>query len=360
MDDPSDMNQCQTVNPPDSEADREATRREVQMMFSELERGRPEVQPSKYWKKLNQGNQAQLFSTGFENFRRTVAKDYFTWTRMVPWDEQFRFLIRNLPATTTIANLFRTFMPPKHQHIPLRQSLTYNFLSNMVWDYAVRSFPGIEKLYEPPVGNPPRLLRNGRLISQDLANSGLEAQFILSNVPRISAVRTVCELGAGYGRTAHALLTLRPDLRYVVVDIPPALHVSQRYLAAVYPQRKVFKFRPFDTYANIKREFESAELAFLLPSQLEFLPDDCFDLFINISSLHEMSIEQIRYYFGRIRRVTRRQGCFYLKQWKVSPRIPYHDFVIRREDYPFDDWNVLVERQARVQSHFFEALLEKP
>jgi putative sugar O-methyltransferase len=325
-----------------------------------LERGRPEVQPSKYWMKLNKGNQDQLFTSGFENFRRTVAKDYFTWTRMAPWDEQFRFLMKQLPITTTVANVFRTFMPFKHEFIPLRQSLTYNYLSNMVWDYAVRNFPEIEKLSEPSIGNPPQVYRNGRLISQDLANSGLEAQFILSELPKELKVRTVCELGAGYGRTAYALLSLRPGLRYVIVDIPPALYVSQRYLSAVYPDRKVFKCRPFDSYAQIKEEFESAELAFLLPSQIEFLPDECFDLFINISSLHEMSIKQIRYYFTQIRRMTRRQGCFYLKQWKVSPKIPYHDFVIRREDYPFNDWQVLREREAKIQTHFFEALLKKP
>lgn len=349
----------QNLSETQSDAMNESIRREVQQMFSELERGRPEVQPSKYWMKLNRDNQGQLFDSGFENFRRTVAKDYFTWTRMVPWDEQFIFLIKNLPLMATVANVFRTFIPPKHRHIPLRQSLTYNFLSNMVWDYSVRVWPEIEKLSDPLIGNPPSLHRNGRLISQDLANSGLEAQFVLSGLPNALKVQTVCELGAGYGRTAHALLTLRPNLRYVVVDIPPALYVSQRYLSAVYPHRKIFKWRPFNSYSEIKAEFESAELAFLLPSQIELLPDDSFDLFINISSLHEMSVEQIRYYFTQIRRLTRPQGCFYLKQWKISPRIPYHDFVIRREDYPFDGWQVLVEREARIQTHFFEALLQK-
>ena len=354
------MTKSKSASQSNSELDREETRREVQMMFSELERGRPEVQPSKYWMKLNKGNQDQLFTSGFENFRRTVAKDYFTWTRMAPWDEQFRFLMKELPITTTVANMFRTFMPFKHELIPLRQSLTYNYLSNMVWDYAVRNFPEIEKLSEPVIGNPPQVYRKGRLISQDLANSGLEAQFILSEIPKEMKVQTVCELGAGYGRTAHALLSLRPGFRYVIVDIPPALYVSQRYLSAVYPNRKVFKCRPFASYAQIKEEFESSQLVFLLPSQIELLPDECFDLFINISSLHEMSLEQIRYYFAQIRRMTRQQGCFYLKQWKVSPQIPDHDFVIRREDYPFDDWQVLCEREAKIQTHFFEALLKRP
>ena len=338
---------------------RETIRQELQKMFAELERGRPEVQPSKYWIALNKSDEGQLLAVGFEDFRRTVAKHYFTWTKIWPWDKQIRFLAANLPLSVLIADIFRTFAPLKHRHIPLLESLACNFLSNLVWDYAIREWPEIERLAEPCVGNPPRVYRHGRLISQDLANSGLEAQMILSNAGDLAKVRTVCELGAGYGRTAHALMSLKPGLRCVVVDIPPALYVSQRYLSEVYPKLKVFKWQPFASYAEIKDEFEAADLAFLLPSQIESLPDEIFDLFINISSLHEMTLAQIRYYFAQIRRLTRRQGHFYLKQWKVSPRISYHDFVIRREDYPFDGWRVVAEREARIQTHFFEAMLQK-
>ncbi len=340
-------------------ADSKAIRQSLQAMFADLERGRAEVQPSKYWIELNESHQSQLVVVGFENFKRTVAKHYFTWTHIWPWEiSQIRFLMAHLPWTTTLANLFRTFLPPKHRHISLLESLAYNFLSNMVWDYVSRTCPRMDKLVEPAIGNPPALRRNGRLISQDLANSALEADFILSNLPKDFKPNRVCELGAGYGRTAHAMLSLLPGIRYVIVDIPPALYVSQRYLTSVYPGRKVFTWRPFNSYADIKEEFESADLAFLLPSQIEALPDGVFDLFINVSSLHEMRLDQIRYFFTQIRRLVRADGCFYLKEWKVAV-IPLEDRVTRREDYPIGEWNVLMEREAKIQTHFFEAVLQK-
>ncbi len=345
------------VNSPSNEMLR--VKQAIEAMFADLERGRPEVQPSKYWIELNKSDRGQLLATGFENFKRTVAKHYFTWTKIWPWDAQIRFLVSNLPLSATVANIFRTFFPIKHRHIPLFESLAYTFLSNMIWDYAARNNPDITKLSEPAIGNPPRIHRNGRLISQDLANSSLEAQFILEGLPKTFRLNRVCELGAGYGRTAHVLLTLRPGIRYTIIDIPPALYVSQQYLSKVYPNRNVFTWRPFKSYSEIKEEFESADLVFLLPSQIEMLPDEIFDLFINISSLHEMRIEQIRYYFSQIRRLTRRDGCCYIKEWKVS-RIPVENVIIRREDYPFSEWRMLVEREARVQTHFFEALLQKP
>jgi putative sugar O-methyltransferase len=340
-------------------SDAGAVKQVLQEMFRELEQGRAEVQPSKYWIELNKSDQGQLVATGFANFKRTVAKHYFTWTCIWPWDPQIRFLVSHIPISATIANIFRAFSPAKHQHIPLLESLACNFLSNLVWDYAVRNSATAARLAEPELGNPPQLRRNGRLISQDLANSALEADFIAENLPKGLSIRRVCELGAGYGRTANVLLTNHPDWRYVIVDIPPALYVSQRYLSSLHPNKRIFKWRPFQSYDQIREEFEAAELAFLLPSQIEMLPDGCLDLFVNISSLHEMRIDQIRYYFDQIRRMLRPGGCFYLKQWKVS-RIPFENVIIRQGDYPWTGWRVLVQREARVQTHFFEAMAQKP
>ncbi|MSU59251.1 MAG: putative sugar O-methyltransferase [Pedosphaera sp.] len=347
----------------------ESIRAELKAMFAELQRGRPEVQPSKYWVELNRSDESALVAVGFENFKRTVARHYFTWTQIWPWDSQLRFLMSQLPLTATCANTLRTFRPLKHQHMPISQSLAVNFLSQMIWDYALKTCPFLEKLAEPEIGNPPRVLRNGRLISQDLANSALEAQSILAGLPvtlwpspastpltgdqigegggreggeghKTTGVKRVGELGAGYGRNAHVLLSLLPGVRYVVIDIPPALYVAQRYLSAVFPARKVFAWRPFQSYAGIKDEFEQADLAFLLPSQIELLPDGLFDLFVNVSSLHEMRLEQIKYYFTQIRRLVRDQGWFYLKEWKVS-HIPFENIVIRQEEYPLSEWQIL-------------------
>ena len=336
----------------------ESIRQELRAMFADLQRGRPEVQPSRYWVELNRSDESALLAVGFENFKRTVAKHYFTWTQIWPWDSQLRFLMSQVPLTATCANIVRTFQPLKHQHIPIRQSLAVNFLSQMIWDYALKTCPFLAKLAEPEIGNPPRVLRNGRLISQDLANSALEAHAILNGLPETSGVKRIGELGAGYGRNAHVLLSLLPGTRYVVIDIPPALYVSQRYLSEIFPGRKVFSWRPFKSYAEIKDEFEQSDLAFLLPSQIELLPDGLFDLFVNVSSLHEMRLEQIKYYFTQIRRLVRDHGWFYLKEWKVS-HIPVENIVIRRDEYPLAEWRILFDREAAVQTKFFEALLEK-
>ena len=79
---------------------------------------------------------------------------------------------------------------------------------------------------------------------------------------------------------------------------------------------------------------------------------------MNVSSLHAMRLEQIKYYFSQIRRLVRDRGWFYLKEWKES-QFPYENIVIKQEEYPLKEWQIHFEREAMVQTRFFKALLQR-
>ena len=316
----------------------------------------PEViRPSKFWQELNRKHAQRLSESGIENFKRTLAKDYFTWMRVLPWDSQIRFLISQLPVSATMGALFGTIAPPKHQHIPLAEGFALNFLTRLIWAYAENVAPEqMARLSEPALGNPPNIRKGGRLISQDIANSVLEFQSFAD-----AAKGTVCELGGGYGRTAFVTASLAPISKYIMVDISPALGVSQEYLGAVFPDKRHFPFRDFSSFEIIREEYEAADFVFLLPHQLALLPDNSVDLFLNISSLHEMRMDQIRHYLAEIYRLVRRGGKFYLKAWKLSKN-PVENIQIAEDDYPLANWTQLYRRTPAVQTRFFETLLEKP
>ncbi len=331
----------------------------VQEMVEELGRAPREMLPSKYWEELNRKNVAQLAQEGYGNFKRTLARSYFTWI-VRPSDAQVRFLRDRLPFGTVMRAAMRTLFSGSHPPLTWAQSKSYSFLSRLVWEYVLANDPDrlLEKLEEPTEGNPPRLFRRGRLISQDLANSVLEFRSILPPEVDRGQVRTILELGPGYGRTAFVFLSLLPSVRYVVADIPPALAVSERYLSSVFKDRRIFRYRPFRSYGEVQEEFERAEIAFLLPHQLELLPEKSVDLFVNISSLHEMRLDQIRYYFAVLGRLVRKY--FYLKQWRES-NIPLENVTIRETDYPIPaEWRKIYWRPCAVQDYFFEALFEIP
>jgi putative sugar O-methyltransferase len=329
----------------------------IHEMFDALASASPETQPSKYWSQLNDQNVEQLDQFGYQNFKQTVALNYFTWAMTLGRgirDSQLRFLVKHLSVLNTLNFARKAFIAPKHSFIPLQGSIYYNFITYALWTYSLRVNPYLAQLSEPEEGNPPRVFQANKLISQDLANSALEYAAITDAIPDMTGVKTIVELGAGYGRTAYVFLKLLPNIRYIIADIPPALYVSERYLSSQFPDRRIFKFRDFKSYSEIEKEFQESQIAFLLPHQLEFLPDKSADLFINISSLHEMRLEQIKYYLNVADRLT--SQYFYMKQW-IEWRNPADNFVIRENDYPIPEtWSQMYWRKCAVQTYFFETL----
>ena len=175
-------------------------------------------------------------------------------------------------------------------------------------------------------------------------------------LPDPAAPLRIAELGGGYGRIAFVLLSVLSDARVTMIDIPPALHIAQWYLSELFPDSKIFRYRAFDTFEDVREEYEQARLVFLSPPQIELLPDDCFDLFLNVSSLHEMTHEQIAGWFRQIDRVC--AGRFCTKQW-LHHENKVDGIDVRREDCPVPaHWRVVFDRMPAVQPRFFEALYE--
>ena len=150
-------------------------------------------------------------------------------------------------------------------------------------------------------------------------------------------------------------LHARPaDIQYHVVDIPPALYISQRYLTSVLPDVPAFNFRPFDDYSEVATEMSRARLVFLEPQQLEQFPNDYADLMLTVSTLHEMRADQILHYLRVVDRLC--GGAFYSKQWRRFYN-DLDDVTPAKETYPIPrGWRLLFERSALAPRSFFEAL----
>jgi len=326
-------------------------------MIDGLAGARAEVLPSAFWITLNKRNTEQLNDgPGYDYFKQTVARNYYTWVVSPRKDPQTLFLMRSLPGATVAGCVLSALLSARHRYFRRwRHSFNYNLLTHLLWEYVSRldQRGELARLPEPMEGNPPQVYRHGRLISQDICHSFMEYNAIAAHAD-LSQARSVIELGAGYGRTAYLICKLAPAVRYFVVDIPPALYISERYLSNQFAERRIFRYRPFADYAEVRAEIEAANLIFLLPSQLELLPAGVCDLFINISSLHEMKPAAISYYFAEVDRLTRRY--FYFKQWKTWTN-PEDHLVIGERDYPVNcRWRKIFWRECAVQTRFFEAM----
>ena len=328
----------------------------VEEMFECLSRGSAVYHPSMFWEKLNELNLHQLETDGLDNLKRTVAQNYFTWVN-APKGDQFRYLMRHTRLSSWPSILSGAWSYDRSTRLTRRQQFELTIFTRMLWKF-VEQFDDeslLQSLEEPGLGNPFRVFLDGRLISQDLANSVLEYASVRDHfrAPRDARV-TICELGAGYGRNAYVFMKAFPHCKYIVVDIPPALHVAQHYLTTVLEDRTSFSFRCFDDFSEVFEEFDNADIAFLLPHQAEMLLTKSVDLFVNISSLHEMTPSQIRAYFELIDRLTTQY--FYSKQWFVSKNV-VDQVEVRWDEYPVPShWLQLYMRPARVQTAFFETM----
>lgn len=335
-------------------------------MWAEMEEAPDIVQPSSFWQEFNDCNLRQLDEAGFERFKRTINQNYFGWVPNGIRDDQLRALLRGwvrrptsavlsarlCDVSTLEAGLGRT-NPFKHRSGRRIHSL---FLA-LLWE-TVRSGDHraiLNRLEEPELGDPVVADYQGRSISQDLCNSVHELYSMVDALPGAAPPRTgMLELGSGYGRVAWVFLQEFPQVRYVLCDIPPALAVAQRYLTTLFPDRRIFRFRHFDSHDEVAEELAQAQIAFLTPNQLEILEPLGVGLFVNISSLHEMRPEQIEYYLGQVDRHC--AGSFYTKQWKRSVNRA-DGLVINREDYPIPAaWEMIYSRNHPIQTAFFEAL----
>jgi putative sugar O-methyltransferase len=340
---------------------------ELQAMVDHIERCQGVFKPSAFWNHFDRQNTEQLLRCGIGNFKRTVNQNYFNWLPTTPSDNQFRALLR-LTADYPDAQAFAAEIDDSDAFVESlfdREALAarsakdiYRLFVGMLWSYtrqtAANGLP--DALDEPDLGNPIPIRLGGRRISQDLANSIRERNAILSMAEPALArgqVLSVVEIGAGYGRLGHVIMSSSP-CRYAIVDIPPALYLSQWYLTQLFPQKSTFRFEPWTDWGSVADKIKVSELIFLTPDQFERMPDGYFDIGVAISNLAEMTPEQVaRYLYNFDAKI---RSDVYIKQWIRSENVLDQRVYVQADfDMP-TNWIKALDRTDAVQDQFFETL----
>jgi putative sugar O-methyltransferase len=116
----------------------------------------------------------------------------------------------------------------------------------------------------------------GKTVSRDLLDSICELDFLDRNVPNLGESR-VLDIGAGYGRLAHRLLTVHPDAFVYCTDpIPVSRLVCEKYVAHRGLRR-----------AMVVRPEEVPQLL-------------AIDLAVNVHSWSECSLDEVRWWLDAI------------------------------------------------------------
>ena len=331
-------------------------------MLSDLKSSPKIFHPSSFWEGLNMVHNNQINKSGLKNFKRSINGKYFGfgWNIFGIYIHEFPVIVSQIlkvnlkPFTSVEFNDFAQKQDGIKKFHPIFAYFYKIYVACLF--YFVSKFDHLnifEKIKEPTVGNPFTIFYKGKTISQDLCNSVYEFYTIMDQIDK-NTVKEVAELGAGYGRTAYIFLKFMRKINYTVIDIPPALFVSQWYLSKVFPNEKIFYYRKFESFNKIEKEFKASRIRFLMANQIHLLPKNYVDLIVNISSLHEMRRPQIKNYLQEIERITK--SFFYTKQW-IRSRVSDNQFI-RKENYPIPkSWKVINSRSPHpIQSWFFDVL----
>jgi putative sugar O-methyltransferase len=302
-------------------------------------------EPSEFWKRLAAEHSDALSEFGLDHFKRHQALRYFNWQwtwRRLRGSEQFRFLLANTPPAAWVRSAAGRvkLRDPAWQHTgwSVADRWLYCFAVRLLWSYAEAHDPaGVTSLPEPSLGGPFPVQRAGRLVSQDLANTALEVAALQEALAGRKPARFL-EVGAGYGRMAHALLSVYPDATYTIIDIEPAILICRWYLSQLFaPER----------------------LRFLSPGEAELLAPGSTDVALSVSSLQEMTPAQVAAYLRLFDNVAA-GGTVFLKQWDVWTN-PVDEVTMAFDDYPIPGrWKSLLRSRAPVQTRFVQAAWDVP
>lgn len=260
------------------------------------------AKPSPYWDKLSARCEKFLKKYGYKNFKRSVGLVYNDF--YLDYDSG-----------------------------RIRPDYDQKLLE--LWDALYERIPAmfLDRFHEPEVGSPFTIFYKGRHVSFDLASSCCETAMIFSHLDT-NRIRSIHEIGGGYGRLAYVLGQSIPKATYKLYDIEPSISLAGRYLGEVLPRR---------------------EFSFHRPDELK---DQC-DLLVAMDCLHEMTKEQVEAYFDY---ADKNAGYFYFTCWKETA-VPEHGISWKMNEYPVRlGWVPIYVGDHKMRTGFFEALyrINKP
>ena len=226
----------------------------------------------------------------------------------------------------------------------------------LLWEFVRTSdkYKVLMQLSESEVGNPLRIWHQGRLVSSDIVHSVRERNMLLESLSYEGTEGCIVgELGAGHGRLAE-VFGHTTNYRYYIFDITPALYVSQWYIKKIFPGERIFEFRHFDHFEEIREELQNCRYAFFTANQIEKIPDGHVHLFINSTSLMEMRMDQIKNYLRHIDRMT---TTAFLSRQFLKWKNRFDKLVISKDTFSMSgNWTLILDEVDDIYPEFFNQI----
>ncbi len=264
--------------------------------------GQPELyRPTEFWRAASARIAAELRADGFENFRRLeTARRFFVPSYGPPGN-----MLTEAEVAQIEALMSATAPRGSKKHATLLE-----LLSGRAWalsDYRVflagdrpEIAPDLSGISESAEGNPPDVFEvDGRRFSRSTLNY-LHGLVFIKQVLGQTDIRTVLEIGGGFGTLGEILHQTGGNYAYVDVDIPPTSAVASYYLGQI-PGLDLVNYEETQGEGPIAVPARGQQLV-ICPWQLPRL-SGAVDLLWNYISFQEMEPAVVRFYLDQGRRL---------------------------------------------------------
>jgi putative sugar O-methyltransferase len=257
-------------------------------------------QPTEFWAEASEKIFENLASEGIANFRRaSLPLSFFVPTYGEPGNclgHSSEELVDSLSNNKTLIE--------KQKHI---LSAMFSGRNQAEADYRVllashspQADKSLLNFSESNVGNPVEHFDfDGKKYSRSALNYLLGLAYLNQFTP-LSNLRTVAEIGGGFGTLGEILAKTNSDVRYMDFDIAPTLNVADYYLSTVFGRNNVGGYFQQETPLNTTET--ARPLNVFGAWQIEAL-NEPVDLFVNFISFQEMEPDVVQNYLHHVDRV---------------------------------------------------------
>jgi putative sugar O-methyltransferase len=194
--------------------------------------------------------------------------------------------------------------------------------------------------------------------AQDKLQSAIELEYLKNNL-EFENLEFIIEIGAGYGRIPECLINNKVKKTYIIIDIPPALYLSQKYLLYKFSNHKILKYNTKLTHQILKENLRSFDLIFLSLHQMTFLKnilpvEKTISIFINV--LQEIPKDTILEIFKQLKEISKYS---YIKSVNSNVNNPYKEELLNFDHILkiLNEWKIINKNPFTFPSTYSEAIL---
>ncbi len=216
---------------------------------------------------------------------------------------KFHFFLVNFGTWKTYTGIEYSTFIRKNMVSPLTRAYLRNDVFDRqlrIWRWFYNDRKPLEALTYPRHGNQPGAFVDGTFVG---VNSAFKEVYgaILAGIITDKQRPVVGELGAGHGKLAYFTLRDRPAFAFVDFDLPETLCVAAYFLMKTWPERRALLYgeAPYGPDCH-----DRYDLVFMPSFEMAKLGESSIDLFLNHTSLGEMTRAAVANYVHLIGRAT--------------------------------------------------------